>query len=224
MNADQVCDAALARCAEWTPAVPSTRSVMFHRINARQQQLFSYVADREPEYFGRSAVKALVAGAVDLGTLNPKAERVTDIRIEDPGTSALVTKDRVNVVPVMDVGAADVPRATLRDFILEQVDTDLALVTSLRIHYSKRPASIVNGTTTIELMEQFQELLVIDLTKHIIRKTLELSGENRELIVKILDEEEVEAMADLDRHLTHWRYAETARFEHSQTPAPRPLR
>ena len=79
MTADEVCDAALARCAEFNARVPSTRSVMYRQINARQQQLFSHVADLEPEMFGRTATAVLVAGAYDLSNLDPKAERVTHV-------------------------------------------------------------------------------------------------------------------------------------------------
>lgn len=224
MTADEVCEAALARCAEFSDRVPSARSVMYHRINARQQQLFSHIADMEPEYFGVSETLALTAGSVDLATLDPQAERVTHVEIDDIGTSPYTTGTRVNVVPVMDPTAALAPRCTIRDFVLTGVDTDLALVTSLEIHHSKRAATVDDGADVIELPAQFTELLVIDLARHQMRKALSLDEKVRTEIQALLTAEESEMMKDLDRHLEHWRYAEVSRFEHSQKAQPRPNR
>lgn len=225
MTADQVCDAALARTTEFNARVPSTRSVMWHRINARQQQLFSYVADLEPELFGVSFDATLVSGGFDLAGLNPLAERITHIEILDPGSSAYAAGQKVAVVQVFDVEADLPPRATLRDFLLEQVGTDLDLVASVRIHYSKRPATVSTGATVLEFLEQFLELLVIDLTRHLLRKTFNdsLAPETKKAALALLDEEETLMLADLKRHCEHWRFAETSRFPRSQQAQPRPL-
>lgn len=228
MLVDEVCTAALARCAEFNARVPSTRSVMVRRINARQQQLFAHIADNEPEYFGRSEVVPLTANAFDLSTLDPQAERVTYVEIYDEGTSAYAPGDPVAVVAVMDKGAELAPRCLIRDFILEGVEengvNDLEGVTSLNLHHSKRAATIDDPAQTTEMPDQFDELLVIDLTKHLITKAPGLDADLRKFIIGTLEAEEGEMIGDLDRHLEHWRYAERSRHGHSQRAQPRPAR
>jgi hypothetical protein len=222
MTADEICEAALARCAEVNAKVPSTRGVMYRRISTRQQQIFAHIAEVEPEYFGKSAIAPLVGGSFSLELLDPEAERVTFVQIAEPGTSQLGIGDRVNVVAVMDMNAADPPRATLRDAVLQQVGAELDGVTSLTIHYSKRAQTMELGSDGSEVPAQFEELLVIDLHKHLMRKTSSLNVEERDKLLKVIELEEAELMADLDRHLEHWRYVEVARFDHSQRPQPRP--
>lgn len=224
MTADEICDAALARCAEFSDKVPSARSVMWHRINARQQQLFSHIADLEPEYFGTDETLVLTAGVVDLATLDPLAERVTHVEVSDPGASGLATRTTINVVPVMDIGAALAPRCTIRDFVLAGVAGELDDVTSVKVFHSKRANTVDAGDVVIQIPAQFTELLVIDLARHQMRKALSLDAKTRTEILDLLTAEEKEMMQDLDRHLEHWRYAETARFEHSQQAQPRPHR
>jgi hypothetical protein len=224
MLVNDVCDAALARCAEFNARVPSTRSVMARRINARQQQLFAHIADQEPEYFGRSETVALAAGSYDLSMLDPQAERITYVEIADEGASSYAAGDRVAVVPVMDKDTELAPRCTIRDFILEGVSGDLDDVTSVTVHHSKRAATITEPSEMTEMPDQFDELLVIDLTKHLLTKAPGLDPEMRKFAIGSLETEEREMMGDLDRHLEHWRYAETARHGHSQRAQLRPGR
>jgi hypothetical protein len=230
MLVEDICNAALARCAEFNARVPSTRSVMARRINARQQQLFSHIADQEPEYFGRTEEVILAANGYDLSLLSPQAERVTHVEIADEGTSTYTAGDKVSVVPIMDQGTELPPRCTIRDFLLEGVTdapsgvNDLDGVTSLTVHHSKRAATIDDTAQTSEMPDQFDELLVIDLAKHLMRKAPGVDADLRKLALSSFEAEEEELMGDLDRHLEHWRYAETARHGHSQRAQPRPSR
>lgn len=226
MTADECFDAAAARCAEFSVKVPGTRTTAYARINRRQQQLFAHVATLEPEVFGRNQAAVLAAGVYDLANLSPLASRVTYVEILDPGTSGYAVGTKVTVLQVFDPAAEIPPRATLRDAVLEQVGTDLALVTSVRIHYSKQPAVVDAGTDVLEFLEQFLELLVIDLTKMLVRKSIALdSGEGTKGtgFLELLEAEEKDLMADLRRHCEHWRFAEVARFRHSQTPTREPI-
>lgn len=224
MIASEVFEAALARTAEFNVSVPSTQSVALHRINARQQQLFSRIADVSPEYFGLQEVMTLVNNEVDLSLLAVPYERVTFVQIADPGSASYQTADEVNIVPVMDRIAALAPRMFLRDAVLRGVDQDMAGVVSIEVFYSRRATAVTAPTTTIDLPAQFQELLVIDLSRHLLRKTIELTGDARKIVLGSLDEEENEMLADLDRHLEHWRHVETARGVPSARAQMRPQR
>ena len=216
-------DAAMARALEFTPGVPSTPTLMLHRINVRQQQIAVHIANKEPEYLGRQATVALVAGAYALSGLNPLHERITRVEVDGVGTSPYTQGDRVSIVPIMDVDVALAPRMTLRDNVLTQVGTDMALVSTIRIYYSKRFATVDGLTDVLEYPEQFHELSVVDLSKHLLRKTLGMKADERTAAIALLDEEEKDLLADLDRHLEHWRYPEVARFAHSAEAQARPM-
>lgn len=228
MNAGEIIDAAMALALEFHPGVPSTKTLLLHRIEARQQQIGAHIADMDPEYLGKSAAAILgVVGsytqAYALSGLNPKHERVTHVEVLNPGGSAYVVGKKVSVVPVMDIRAALAPRMHLRDNVLYQVGTDLANVTSLTIHYSKRFAAVTALASAIEMPEQFQYLLVLDLARHLLRKTISMKPEARTAAIAIVDLEEAELLGDFDRHLEHLRYAEVARFTHSQQAQARPM-
>ncbi|KKK77831.1 hypothetical protein LCGC14_2849660, partial [marine sediment metagenome] len=125
--------------------------------------------------------------------------------------------DEVNVVQLNDVAAAALaPRVTLRNQILKQVGTDLALVTSVRLYYSRRPFRLTDsedGSTTVDFPEQWEELLVIDLAKWITRKATNPPLEQRTAALVSLDAEEQETLANFEQEVTSFTSAaETGRF------------
>ena len=220
MTADEIIDAALARCTDLGATVPTARSVSYRRIGVRQGQLFSRAADVHPGYFGVSATVNLTAGSYALAGLTPKAERVTQVLVGNKGTSGLNSGVEVNLVLLEDADAMLAPRAVLRDGVLTQVGADLAGVASVTIHYARRPSMTVVGTTAMELPEQFQDLLVVDLSRQMIRKLLDVEPTRRDGWIGLLDAEEGELLTTFDSHVRHFVHGEQRRFRPASAPSP----
>lgn len=222
MNGDAVVDAALARCTDLGANVPSARSVSYRRIGVRQAQLFSRIATIHPDYLGSQATVTLVTQSYDLRNLSPKAERVTYIEIADKGSSGYNNLDEVNICLADDRVSFIPPRATLRDQILRGVESDLVGVLKLTIFYARKPAIIAdfNGGTELELPEQFQDLLVVDLAKQLIRKLLDQEVARRDGWLQLLDQEETDLLATMDDHVRNFGQAEQRRFRPAGAPTP----
>lgn len=219
MTTDEIIAQALARGQEFSIELPATKSVHMRRINVRQQQLFVRAAEINPDYFGKSVSINLGAGVADLSTLNPAAERVYQVRINGVGTSTYTTGTRVTIVPVSDMAYAGLPpRATIRDYTLTGVGTDLDLVASVWIDYSKRPAELVAFADIPELPAQFHELLVIDDAKSMLRRTIDADPAKRTEAISILEQEENDYMADFERHVERFQLAEESRFGRTARP------
>lgn len=224
MNAEQIVVAALARGLEFSNEFPTTRSVYYRRITVRQQQLFVRAAEINPDYFGVTGSVALTAGEADLAALlDPQAERIYQVRIDDPGTSAYDPEQRVNIIAVDDGEYAGLaPRVTIRDYVVRQFVADLDGVTSLLIDYSKRPADIALPADVPELPEQFHELLVIDATKSAVRRVFSVTKEQRSGFLDLLTEEENELLAAFDAHVERFSSAEESRFGRTARPVGAP--
>jgi hypothetical protein len=206
VTAEECAVAILARASEFSGTFPTTRSVIYRRIGVRQQELFSLAATVNPDYYGTEATSDLDEnGAIDLADVAdpvPAMEQVQRVVIADAGESEVYEAgDRVNLVPLLDPEIEQAPRATLRDRILKQVGTDLAEIVSLTIYYSRVPLALsaTSGTTALELPNQFQELLVIDGLRDLVRRALEMP--NREAMISLLDKEETPLMERFTKHV-----------------------
>lgn len=219
MTVEEIVLAALARGMEFTNELPQTRSVHYRRITMRQQQLFVRAAEINPDYFGKSVSVNVVAGVADLSGLDPQAERVSGVRINGAGTSGYAAGRRVSIVPLDDSGYAGLPpRANIRDYTLTQVSTDLALVASVWIDYSKRPADLTAAEDEPELPAQFHELLVIDDTKAMVRKLVQTDTAQRTAFLQVLNDEEAELVVDFERHVERFALGEESRFGRTARP------
>lgn len=212
MTVDQIIEAALARAMEFSKSVPNTFSVSLARLNAHQEQLFADTADQNRDYFGADGVLVLTTGACDTGTLNPLPMRVVRVVVSNPGTSGYLAERKINIVPIDDVTAANAPRATLRGGLITQVGTELATVTSVKVYYSRRPTVLTAKGDTPDFPAQYHDLLVIDLTKQLIRKTVGLTATARDEVVQVIQTEYDEIAAMFAQHLRNFNYAETSRF------------
>src|SRR5690606_12653851 len=134
------------------------------------------------------------------------------VQIGDPGASSYAAGKKDNIVPVDDLDSALAPRATFRDGLFEQVAADPANVTALTVFYTKRPTELTAGDGVPELTVQIHELLVVDLTKSLVRKTIGLNATSRKEIIEILEVEETELLAAFDNHIINYNYAEVSRF------------
>jgi len=212
--------AALSRAADFGAAYPGSRSVLYRRLSNRLHQLYAAAARWNPEYFGVSAVGTLDSGGVSFSTMGASGgtyapELVSRIEIADKGTSSYTNGDEVNLVQLNDPDAALPPRVMVRNQALQQVGTDLTDVTSLRMYYSRRPFRLAadDGDTTVDFPEQFEELLVIDLTKWITRKATNPPLEQRAAALASLDAEEQETLANFEQEVVSFTSAaETGRF------------
>ena len=223
MTVEEIVIAALARGLEFSNEVPVTRSVHYRRITVRQQQLFVRAAEINSDYFGVTASVALVAGVADLSPLTPAAERVAQVRINGVGTSPYVTGTPVNIIPIEDASYSGLaPRATLRDYKVTQVGADLALVASVWIDYSKRPPDLIYAADVPQLPAQFQELLVIDDTKWMIRRTAGMDKGLRTEAIASLEAEEIELVGEYEKHVERFQLAEESRFGRTARPLSRP--
>lgn len=207
MTVEDVVQAALARAMEFSDSVPSTRSVMYRRVGVRQQQIVAKAAAQNAEYFGVCAVGDLVAGAVDLRAMTPpsvaRAERIDKVEIENAGTSVYAAGTEIHVVALLDPAAALAPRATLRNGVLRQVGSDLAGVVSAKVHYAYQPAAVLptDEARSVEIPEPYSELLVLDLAKELLKKTLELETATKAAALEVLGAEEAEMLADFSAHV-----------------------
>ncbi len=223
MTYEEVVENALARTLDWDGEFPSSRLPMYRRVGVRQQQLFSMASKINPDYYGQRAGAALDAqyrldlrdldGATDLD----QAVGVQRVEIEDAGTSSYASGDEVNIVSVDDIEADIAPRVSIRDQIIKGVGTDLLNVVSLCVYYPRfadMPDDDEDGTTDIQLIQAYQELLVIDLTKDLVRKCLSIEPDVKSAIQQILNEEEQELltiyMADVKAYSIgqHQRFSE----------------
>jgi hypothetical protein len=223
---EQVSVAALSRTLDFGANAPSTRSLLYRRISIRQQELFSFAAQVNPEYYGTFAIGTLDAGAIDLRLMLTDGVReavaVTKIQVEAmtaPSTTYAVG-DEITIVPASDdPGAYLAPRATIRDHVLRQVGTDLAEVEDIRMSYSYRPDPLAEneaGTTEVGLEAPFDELLVIDLTRHLLAKTLKMDAAVKAAAIVELTEEEKVGMAEFTAHLSRFLMGRQSRMAHSQ--------
>lgn len=210
-TAKEILEAALAEAALYTDKLPGSHTPLYRRMDVRQQELFRLVALVDYNFFGRCAEGALVDGAVDIGAMDvvgaglgdapPAVERLTRVEIADAGTSAYVALEEVHVVDLQDAEeAALAPRVTHRDNVLRQVAADLDGVLELRIHYSRRPARITGPDSVIELPGAHSELLVVDLSANIVRKSLPLGAE-RNAALELLAAQETNLLAALEAHV-----------------------
>jgi hypothetical protein len=200
---------ALARCAEFGGSYPTTRSVMYRRVGARQQALYAAAARANPEYFGAEAIGTLDAQkAISLASLGdpaagdpvPNMELISKIEVAvSSGAGALPVGTEIHVVPITDaMNAALPPRVTFRGGVIAQVGTDLATVTKINVYYSHRPFNLrpTDKAALIELPESFHELLVLDLARWLLRKASSVTKEVREVALAALEAEEKEELVN----------------------------
>ncbi len=203
---------------------------MYRRIGKRQQQLMSMASKVSPDYHGACATGDLDStGCLDLRDLETaagldQAGVIQRLEVNDPGTSGLPTGTQVHLISRDDLKAAVAPRATLRDRIIRGIEPDLDGVTSIDVYYGRiadMPATAEDGTTDLEMHEVHQELLIIDLTKDLVRKALELSPEAKAAILAILDVEEQAALADYTNDVAAFASAQEKRFSEPPPTATR---
>ncbi len=222
MTFDEIVDNAKARAVDFGATFPSTKRVLYRRIEIYQQELFSKAARVNPDYFGKSATGTLDAnGFVDIkdqqasANVDPAAN-ITRVEVEDAGTHpTLVTGDEIHLVSINDVEAAFAPRMTLRNFVLRQVGTDLAGVVSVCAFYGYRPENKtqpLDGSEIAELPAVYQELLVIDLTKWMVRMTLALETQIKAAALAALSEEEGEMNGAFMAEVADYAGVQVSRF------------
>ncbi len=200
MTFDEIVDNAKARAVDFGATFPSTKRVLYRRIEIYQQELFSKAARVNPDYFGKSATGTLdVNGFVDIkdqqasANVDPAAN-VTRVEVEDPGTHpTLVAGDEIHLVSINDVEAAFAPRMTLRNFVLRQVGTDLAGVVSVCAFYGYRPENKtqpLDGSEIAELPAVYQELLVLDLIKWMLKQTISIDSGAKAAAIEVVELEQ----------------------------------
>lgn len=222
MTFDEIVDNAKARALDFGATFPSTRRVLYRRIEIHQQDLFSQAGRVNPDYFGVSATGTLDAnGIADLKDQQASidvdpATSVVRVEVEDAGTHpTLVTGDEINIVSLSDVEAALAPRMTLRNFALRQVGTELAGVVSICAFYAYRPenkTTPLDGSEDAELPAVYQELLVIDLTKWMVKMTLGLETQVKAAALAALSEEEDEMSGVFMAEVTDYAGVQVSRF------------
>lgn len=221
----EIVTAALARALDWNVRAPSTKSVMYERISAQQQELLAFAAQVNPEYYGVAAIGTLDAGAIDLNLMAGdgvlEAEAISKVFVEDEGTHEILEAgDEVTVIPGADDPTAFLaPRVRVRNKVIEAIAEDLDGVTSIRVEYSFKPVSVSateDGSTEVVMDRPFDDLLVIDLARDLARKSLQLEPEVKSAIATLLNEEEKELKARFEAHLLNFLAGQTSRFGRTQ--------
>ncbi|MCL7965370.1 MAG: hypothetical protein M8858_08130 [marine benthic group bacterium] len=221
MTYEEVVEAAMARGLDWDADFPSTRLPLYRRIGTRQQQLFTMASKANPDYYGVKAGAAIDANdelnlrdmagvpAVD------QAAGVQRIEIGDHGTSSYADGDEVHTISIDDPDAALAPRVTLRDMVIKGFGTDLDNVTSLCVYYPRYPDMPDNdedGSTDLEISEAYTELLVIDLTKYLVKKTLSIEADVKARVMEELEKEEQEQFASYMSDVVAFSLGQSRRF------------
>lgn len=225
MTPDDIIDFAQGIVSDYTDNYPTTKSVMYQRINIRQNELFALVASWDKEYYGVHATAELdSSGCADLAAMREAGifpiERVDRVEILDRGTNENVDNgDEVNIVPAYDTKGHIAPRATLRSHILGQYDTDLQGVVSLRIFYSRQPKEIdfkglVGGERNqpVEIPSPWHALLAWDLARDLIRRAPGMDIEKRMPSLEMIAAVETEVLAGFENHVRGFAHARQDRF------------
>lgn len=231
MQVEEIVTGSLARMMDWGNDFPSARMPMYRRISQRQQQLYSFASKANPDYYGRCAIGGFDAEGcldlrdlIDLANLD-QAAGIQFVEISDAGASVTVTAgEEVNIVSIADRDADVSPRVTLRDFIFRGVGTDLTGVISVKIFYPRIPDELLfteDGTTEIELLQQHQELLIIDLTKDLLRKTMGMEPSVKTAAAGLLAAEEEKAMQDYLEDINAFAIGASHRFSEPPPTATR---
>lgn len=218
MTYDEVVDAALARASSWGHEYPGTRMLLYRRVSYRERQLYSMAARADEDRFGTSSDQSLTAGSVDLSAL--RIEALHRVEVLDPGGSGYSAGDRVSIIKISDPEAALAPRATFRSGTLAGYGSELDSVTSVRIYYAEHPAAVTTGSGTTSIPEPHDELLVVDLTKHLAKKALDVDGDVREAQTQLLADEETELLQAFVSHVSGQASGLESRFLGTQYSTP----
>lgn len=206
MKVEEAAVYAMARTSEITSHYPSGRALMYWRLSRRQRQLMALAGRTNPDYYGTYATSNLDGNqAVDLRDIAapvPTPELIEEVTIADKGASAYANGDRITIVPFHQRDAELPPRATLRDLILQGVDTDLVGVTTIAIYYSRLAAELAptDAQTNLDIEDPWNELLVLDLQRFLLEKADRLDANIRTAAFTQIAEEE---KALLDSYLSH---------------------
>lgn len=206
MTFEDVRQAALARLLQFTTRYPQGKAVPYRRIGIRQQDLYDQAADVNPEFGGDGALAELDAGAADLNDIAAPVglpARITRIEVSDPGDSPYAIGKEISVVGVDDPEAAAAPRATLRQGVLRGWAAELDDVTEILVYYPFQPAPAdpaETGVRVVEIPSPHDELLVIDLTKALLRSVGTLTPAVRADILGDLTDEETPRLAGWLKH------------------------
>ena len=222
MTYDEIVEHAKERGLFFGMTFPTTSKVLFRRIEIREQEIFSQAARVNPDYFGVNAEGPLDAEFranlkdLDVSADVDPAANITRLEIGDAGTHPTFARgDLVNIVSLNDIEADVSPRMTLRNFILAGVGQDLAGVVSIVIHYGYRPENKslpMNGFEVAELPDPFQELLVIDLMKWVLKQTLDMDTQGKASAIAVLTEEENEMSGAFMAEVGDFAGAQVSRF------------
>jgi hypothetical protein len=209
ITCEEIAIEALARAAEFGAEVPATRSLMYRRIGVRQAALFAEAGRVNQDYYGVCAIATLDNGAADLADIAdpiPPLEAVTRVEVFDAGTSGIAAGTEINLVTLNDQDAATAPRMTLRNNVLRAVGADLDDVVSVEVYYSRSAKRLgaTDANTNVELQAPWDELLVVDLTRYLLRKAISIKPDVRAAALELLDGEEAEMMAGFIRHVAEY--------------------
>lgn len=224
MTIQEIASAALARVAEYGANYPGSTASLVRRMSVRQAELFSLANRINPDYFGVCATAPVPHGGADLKLLIPPAfpaDLISRIEIHDPGTSTYEVGEEVQVVSFSEKDGAFPPRVTLRDMTIRQVGTDLAGVAEIEVFYSRLPLPLPfdNPDYELEVTTHFQELLVLDLAKYVLRRASNLEGENRTAAIAEVVAEEEPLLGSFGEHVQSFSGAQIQRFATRTTKA-----
>lgn len=223
MTYDEIVDAALARAMDFGNSFPTTRPVLYRRIEIRQSEIFTLAARVNPDYFGVNVIGVLDAdGLVDLAELDADTavadptSAITRIEIRDAGTHpTLQCGKEVTLVTPNDREAGLAPRMTLRNFTLRPIPGDMDGVVSVCVFYAYRPrpkATPLDGTEESELPSFYQELSVIDLTKWLLKQSISMAVETKAAALAALSDEEKEMLTTFMAEVADYAGAQVSRF------------
>lgn len=223
MTYDEIVDAALARAMDFGNDFPTTRRVQYRRIEIRQSEIFSGAARVNPDYFGVNVVGVLDGdGLVDLADLDVETavadptSSITRVEIRDPGAHpTLECGKEVSLVTPNDREAALAPRMTLRNFTLKPIPGDMDGVVSVCVYYSYRPkphTAPMDGTEEAELPSFYQELLVLDLTKWLLKMSISMATETKAAALGVLSDEEKGMLTTFMAEVADYAGAQASRF------------
>ena len=210
MKPIEILEGAISICSDFTEHYPTSKPVMYRRMNQRQQELFSMASSWDRDFYGICATVTLDSNKrADLEDLEEDSgvfeiDMVDDVRTPDPDNK------RVHIVPLYDVENHLPPRMTLRSHRLEPVGNDMEGITQVLVYYSRRPKTIKSngllaGDTEqvdVELESPFDDLLIWDLVRDLLRRTIKMETQARAAVLVMISEVEAGLLASFEKHVT----------------------
>lgn len=224
MTAEEIVIAALARGGEFGQDFPSTRSVYYRRIAARNRSLLQKLGSWNAALTGVDEVVDVIDNTIPLTGLSVTPGEIRHLAVETPGTSGYAQDETISIISPADVPGHLPPRVYWRGAetlvgVREYGVNDLAGVTAVRVFATDSGFDELGEDDSPSIPALFHELLVIDLTRFMATKMVSTPAPTGAApLLGVLAEEEAGLLADFERYALSYGDGNTSRFRRDERP------